>query len=81
MDKDTILFKCGVLPELAGKWYTHPPSTSLQTRILIQGSSETQVSLSATSNIPETAATKQKWCYYNGEESGKMTGCKNDTSQ
>ena len=52
---------------------THLPSTPHEPQLI-----GTQVSSSATSSTPETAATKQKWCYCNGEESGKMIDCEND---
>lgn len=74
MDRATTFFKYGVLPELVGKWYTHPCSetSAVPTQDLEQPSS----SSATTSN--ELSPTEKKWCYCRGEDSGEMIGCEND---
>ena len=72
MEKATKFFKYGVLPELVGKWYTHVPSPTTQQEL------HDALQQRCSHDTVRTPDTGRKWCYCNGEESGKMICCEND---
>lgn len=68
IDKATVFFKYGILPELVGKWYTRPPPVL---------SSETEpVDLSTKGE--EVTDSEKTWCYCKQVESGKMIMCESE---
>ena len=77
IDKATIFFKYGILPELLGKWYTKPPKPKVIDFSLDNSSSE-NICGSATV-CSDGDSTIEFWCYCKGEDEGEMILCDNDS--
>lgn len=78
IDKATVFFKYGILPELVGKWYTRPPPPP-PTSPLSQTSISTLPTCTEAGTSTEEATTLDcTWCYCKREEFGKMIMCESD---
>ena len=70
IEKATVFFKYGVVPELVGKWYTRSPPIPVCP--MISSSQDSEETKEA------DTASEETWCYCKKEESGKMIMCEND---
>ena len=70
IEKATVFFKHGVLPELLGKWYTKPPVQKNSSECITSSHNE------VTDYAGESS--EECWCYCRGEDIGEMILCDNE---
>lgn len=75
IDKATTFFKCGILPELVGKWFSRLPVVQAEAPVTNEPDTKSADELQDTAS---SSSSEEKWCYCKSEASGTMIGCEND---